>query len=59
MLDRIDVATLEAARDFSVSGPAFRLRPVDMPRMARFTIEAAGAISRRLGYKDRGRTAAR
>jgi Transcriptional regulator len=43
----------------SVSGPAFRLRPVDMPRAARFTIEAAGAISRRLGYKDRGRSVAR
>jgi DNA-binding IclR family transcriptional regulator len=41
----------------SVSGPAFRLRPVDMPRMARFTIESANAISRRLGYKDRVRTA--
>jgi hypothetical protein len=26
--------------------------------MARFTIEAAGAISRRLGYKERGRPAA-
>ena len=42
----------------SVSGPAFRMRPVDLPRMARFTIEAAGAISRRLGYKERGRPAA-
>ena len=43
----------------SVSGPAFRMRAVDLPRIARLTMEAAGAVSRRLGYvesrKDRGR----
>ena len=42
----------------SVSGPAFRMRPVDLPRIARFTMEAAGAVSRRLGHVERGRTAA-
>jgi len=41
----------------SVSGPAFRMRPVDLPRMARFTVEAAAAISRRLGYVERRRSA--
>jgi DNA-binding IclR family transcriptional regulator len=42
----------------SVSGPAFRMRPVDLPRIARLTMEAAGVVSRRLGYVERGRTAA-
>jgi DNA-binding IclR family transcriptional regulator len=42
----------------SVSGPAFRMRPMDLPRIARLTMEAAGAVSRRLGYVERGRTAA-
>lgn len=42
----------------SVSGPAFRMRAVDLPRIARVTMEAAGAVSRRLGYVDRGRIAA-
>jgi DNA-binding IclR family transcriptional regulator len=42
----------------SVSGPAFRMRAVDLPRIARLTMEAAGAVSRRLGYVERGRTAA-
>jgi len=42
----------------SVSGPAFRMRPMDLPRIARLTMEAAGAVSRRLGYVDRGRTVA-
>jgi IclR family acetate operon transcriptional repressor len=37
----------------SVSGPAFRMRPVDLPRIGRLTIEAAGAISRRLGHVER------
>jgi DNA-binding IclR family transcriptional regulator len=37
----------------SVSGPAFRMRPVDLPRIARRTMEAADAVSRRLGYVDR------
>jgi IclR family acetate operon transcriptional repressor len=38
----------------SVSGPAFRMRPVDLPRIARATMEAAGAISRRLGHGEPG-----
>jgi len=42
----------------SVSGPAFRMRGVDLPRIARLTVDAAGAISRRLGHVERGRTAA-
>jgi DNA-binding IclR family transcriptional regulator len=37
----------------SVSGPAFRMRPVDLPRIARRTMEAADLISRRLGYVER------
>ncbi len=37
----------------SVSGPAFRLRPVDMPRVARQVMDVADAISRRLGYVAR------
>jgi len=37
----------------SVSGPAFRLRPIDLPRVARHTVEIADAISRRLGYVER------
>jgi DNA-binding IclR family transcriptional regulator len=41
----------------SVSGPAFRMRPVDLPRVARMTTEAAIAISRRLGYVERRRPA--
>ena len=39
----------------SVSGPAFRMRPVDLPRMAKLAVEAAGSISRRLGYVERRR----
>lgn len=37
----------------SVSGPAFRMRPIDLPRIARLTIDAATAISRRLGHVER------
>jgi IclR family transcriptional regulator, acetate operon repressor len=37
----------------SVSGPSFRLRPVDLPRVGQLTIEAADAISRRLGFVER------
>jgi IclR family transcriptional regulator, acetate operon repressor len=45
----------EVAAALSVSGPSFRVRPVDLPRLGRLTIDAAGAISRRLG--DSGRRA--
>ena len=37
----------------SVSGPAFRMRPMDLPRTARLVMDAADAISRRLGYVER------
>ncbi len=37
----------------SVSGPSFRLRPVDLPRVGQQTVEAADAISRRLGFVER------
>ncbi|MEX0983794.1 MAG: IclR family transcriptional regulator [Actinomycetota bacterium] len=37
----------------SVSGPAFRMRPMDLPRTARLVMDAADAISRRLGYVQR------
>jgi IclR family acetate operon transcriptional repressor len=37
------------AAGLTVSGPAFRMPRVDLPRLARLTIEAASAISRRLG----------
>jgi DNA-binding IclR family transcriptional regulator len=37
----------------SVSGPSFRLRPVDLPRVGQQTIDAADAISRRLGFVER------
>ena len=41
----------------SVSGPAFRMGPADVPRVARQVVEAAATISRRLGYVDHGRSA--
>jgi DNA-binding IclR family transcriptional regulator len=44
----------ELVAALSVSGPAFRMRPVDLPRMGKLTAEAARAISRRLGYVERG-----
>jgi DNA-binding IclR family transcriptional regulator len=37
----------------SVSGPAFRMRGVDLPRVALLTTEAAAAVSRRMGYIER------
>jgi IclR family transcriptional regulator, acetate operon repressor len=46
----------QVAAALSVSGPAFRMRPMDLPRMARFAMDAADAISRRLGYVERRRT---
>jgi DNA-binding IclR family transcriptional regulator len=47
----------EVVAALSVSGPAFRMRPVDLPRMGRLAIESATAISRRLGYVERRRSA--
>jgi DNA-binding IclR family transcriptional regulator len=43
----------EVAAALSVSGPSFRVRPVDLARLGRLTIDAAGAVSRRLGYAGR------
>src|SRR5436309_1846034 len=40
----------------SVSGPAFRMRGIDLPRMARFAMNAADAVSHRLGYVERDRS---
>jgi IclR family transcriptional regulator, acetate operon repressor len=40
----------------SVSGPAFRMHAVDLPRIALATAEAADAISRQLGFVERRRT---
>jgi IclR family transcriptional regulator, acetate operon repressor len=37
----------------SVSGPAFRMRGVDLPRVALLTSDAANAVSRRLGHVER------
>jgi len=37
----------------SVSGPAFRVRAIDLPRLGRIAIDAAAAISRRLGHAGR------
>jgi IclR family transcriptional regulator, acetate operon repressor len=37
----------------SVSGPSFRVRPIDLPRLGRLTVDAAGAVSWRLGYTGR------
>lgn len=48
----------EVIAALSVSGPAFRMRPLDLPRIARLTVEAANAVSRRLGFVERGKTAA-
>jgi DNA-binding IclR family transcriptional regulator len=40
----------EVVAALSVSGPAFRVRSIDLPRLGRVTIDAAVAVSRRLGY---------
>ena len=36
-----------------VSGPAFRMRAMDLPRVGLLTAEAAGVVSRQLGYVER------
>jgi DNA-binding IclR family transcriptional regulator len=43
----------DVAAALSVSGPSFRIRAVDLARLGRLTIDAAGAISRRLGFTGR------
>ena len=42
----------EVVGALSVSGPAFRMRPVDLPRLGRLTALAAEQVSRRLGHQD-------
>jgi DNA-binding IclR family transcriptional regulator len=37
----------------SISGPSFRMRPAELPRIAELAIDAANAISRRMGYVER------
>jgi DNA-binding IclR family transcriptional regulator len=46
-------ASGEIVAALSVSGPAFRMRPVDLPRIGRLTMVAAGTVSRRLGHVER------
>ncbi len=41
------------AAALSVSGPAFRVRAIDLPRLGRVTADAAIAVSRRLGFAGR------
>ncbi|HEY7478230.1 MAG TPA: IclR family transcriptional regulator [Actinomycetota bacterium] len=41
-----------------VSGPAFRMTAMDLPRVGMLTVEAAAALSRQLGYVDRRRSTA-
>jgi len=48
----------EVVAALSVSGPAFRLAPIEVPRIARMTIDAANAVSRRLGFNERRRSLA-
>ena len=43
----------EVVAALSVSGPSFRVRSIDLPRLGRLTIDAAGAVSWRLGYTSR------
>jgi DNA-binding IclR family transcriptional regulator len=43
----------------SVAGPAFRMRPGELPRVARLVMDAAAAISRRMGYTERRQSVAR
>jgi DNA-binding IclR family transcriptional regulator len=43
----------EVIAALSISGPGFRVRAVDLARLGRLAIDAAGAVSRRLGYTGR------
>lgn len=43
----------------SVAGPAFRMRPGELPRIARLAMDAAAAISRRMGHTERRQSVAR
>jgi DNA-binding IclR family transcriptional regulator len=46
----------EVVAAVSVAGPAFRMRPAELPRIGRMAVDAAGAISRRMGYAERRRS---
>lgn len=43
----------EVVAAVSVAGPAFRMRPAELPRIARMTMDAAAAVSRRMGCVER------
>ena len=43
----------------SVAGPAFRMRPGELPRIARLAMDAAAEISRRMGHTERRQSIAR
>lgn len=43
----------EVIAALSVSGPVFRMRQMDLPRVARSAMDAADAISRRMGFVER------
>lgn len=43
----------EVVAAVSVAGPAFRMRPSELPRIARMTVDSARAISGRMGYVER------
>jgi DNA-binding IclR family transcriptional regulator len=49
----------EVVAAVSVAGPAFRMRPGELPRIARLVMDAAAAISRRMGYTERRHSLAR
>jgi IclR family acetate operon transcriptional repressor len=49
----------QVAGAVSVAGPAFRMRPGELPRIARLAMDAAAAISRRMGHTERRQSVAR
>jgi IclR family transcriptional regulator, acetate operon repressor len=49
----------QVAAAVSVAGPAFRMRPGELPRIARLAMDAAVAISRRMGHTERRQSVAR
>ena len=50
---RFDGGNGDVIAAVSVAGPSFRMRPVELPRIAATTMDAANAISRRIGYVER------
>ncbi len=49
----------QVAAAVSVAGPAFRMRPGELPRIARLAMDAAVAISQRMGHTERRQSVAR